>query len=122
MLWTPKGLRGRERLPRLTREAGTAAQGRILRKVKDYGRLARSDEYSAGIAVPGSESGHALQVRRGTTNPRIQAGQPLALQEVKAGPVDGREVKRGRTAAETQDQSCGSAERVALARASMPWE
>src|ERR1700674_1437060 len=34
MLWTPKALRGRERLPRLTREAGTGAQGRVLRKVR----------------------------------------------------------------------------------------
>src|SRR5260370_42183027 len=102
MLWTPKGLRGRERLPRLTREAGTAAQGRILRKVKDYGRLARSDEYSSGIAVPGRECGHALQVCRGTTNPRIQTGQPLALQEAQARPVDGRKGKRGRTAAQKQ--------------------
>src|SRR3981081_4512719 len=113
MLWTPKALRGRERLPRLTREAVKAAQGWILRKVKDYGRLARSDEYSSGIAVPGSESGHALQVRRGTANSGVQGGQPLALQEVEAGPVDGREVQRDRTAAETQDESCGSAVRVA---------
>src|SRR6267143_4485952 len=119
MLWTPKALRGRERLPRLTREAGQRRREGFLRKVKDYGRLARSDEYSSGIAVPGSESGHALQVRRGTTNPRIQAWQPLALQEVKAGPVDGRQVKRGGTAAETQDQSCGSAVRVAMSRASL---
>src|ERR1700724_2345403 len=117
MLWTPKALRGRERLPHLTARPDSGA-GKGFEESKDYGRLARSDEYSSGVAVPGSESGHALQVRRGTTNPRIQAGQSLAFQEVKAGPVDGREVKRGGTAAETQDQSCGGAVRVATSRAS----
>src|SRR6266849_10372265 len=59
----------------------------------NYGRLARSHEHSPGVAVPGSESGHAVQVRRGTKNSRLQAGQPLALQEIEAGPVDGGEVE-----------------------------
>jgi hypothetical protein len=30
----------------------------------NYGRLARSDEHSPGVAIPGSESGHALQICR----------------------------------------------------------
>src|SRR2546426_10528504 len=59
----------------------------------NYGRLARSHEHSPGVAIPGSESGHAVQIRRGAENPRLQAGQPLALQKVEAGPVDGREVE-----------------------------
>src|ERR1700746_2476196 len=59
----------------------------------NYGRLARSHEHSPGIAIPGSESGHAVQVRRGTENPRLQARQPLAIQEVEVGPVDGREIE-----------------------------
>src|SRR5215469_8915277 len=41
-----------------------AGAGVILWKgKKNYGRCTRGDEYSASVAVPGSESGHALQVR-----------------------------------------------------------
>src|ERR1700757_4131947 len=56
--------------------------------IRDYGRLAGSDEHSPGIAVPGSESGHAVQVRQRTEDSGLQAGEPLALQEIEAGPVD----------------------------------
>src|ERR1700733_4489921 len=65
----------------------------LRNRARKHGRLARSDEHSAGIAVFGSESGHALQVRRGTEDSCFQTGQPLALQEIEAGPVDGREVE-----------------------------
>src|SRR6266849_5373241 len=70
-----------------------AIQGlKSVEGVWNYGRLAGSDEHSPGVAIPGSESGHALQVRRRAKDSRFQAGQPLALQEIEAGPVDGREV------------------------------
>src|SRR6267143_2029505 len=59
---------------------------------KRYGRLARSDEHSPGFAVSGSESGHAVQVRERTEDSGVQVGQPLALQEIEARSVDGREV------------------------------
>src|ERR1035437_6509246 len=71
---------------------------------RNYGRLARSDEYPAGVAISGRESGHAFQVRRRAKDSRIQTGQPLALQEIAAGPVDGREVKPDGTAGETQTE------------------
>src|SRR5580700_11141897 len=72
---------------------------------RKHGRLARSDEHTPGFAVSGSESGHALQVRGRTENSRLQAGQPLALQEIEAGPVDGREVQPDGAGIETQTQS-----------------
>src|SRR5215472_8245231 len=72
---------------------------------RNYGRLARSDEHSPSVAIPGRESGHFVQIRRRTENPRFQAGQSLALQEVTAGSVDGREVERDGTADETEAQS-----------------
>src|SRR5467141_1640056 len=59
---------------------------------KRYGRLARSDEHSPGFAVSGSESGHAVQVRERAEDSGVQVGQPLALQEIEARSVDGREV------------------------------
>src|SRR5271165_7332631 len=59
----------------------------------NYGRLARSNEHSPGVAISGSESRHALQVRWRAEDSRVQAGQPLALQEIAAGSVDGREVE-----------------------------
>src|SRR5215472_7823926 len=69
-------------------------QGAILWKgTSNYGRLARSHEYPPGVAVPGSECGHALQVRGRANHSGFQAGQPLALQEVEARPVDGREIE-----------------------------
>src|SRR5580692_11436707 len=71
----------------------------------DYGRLAGSHEYSPGVAVPGSESGHALQIRRGAKDSRFQAGQPLALQEIEARSVDGREIQPG--GSERQKQTEG---------------
>src|ERR1700731_4010068 len=54
--------------PTLNPRGRNRGAGKGFEESKDYGRLARSDEYSSGVAVPGSESGHALQVRRGTTN------------------------------------------------------
>src|ERR1700749_2693549 len=60
---------------------------------RNYGRLARGHEYSPGFAISGRESGHTLQVRRRTEDPRVQTGQSLALQEIAAGSVDGREVE-----------------------------
>src|SRR5215469_6644244 len=81
---------------------------------KDYGRLQRSDEHSPGFAVPGSESGHALQVRQRAENPGLQAGQPLAFQEVKAGSVDGREVEPNRSQSEKETQGCGQSSRVTV--------
>src|SRR5207245_4284119 len=74
-------------------EKPAAAGPDSVERALNYGRLARSHEHSPGVAVPGSESGHAVQVRRGTENPCLQVGQPLALQEIEAGPVDGREVE-----------------------------
>src|SRR6266567_6372304 len=81
------------------------------------GRLTRSDEHSTGVAIFGRESGHALQVRGRTKDSRIQVGQPLALQEIAARPVDGREVEPDGTAGETQTQggheSCrGTVEKI----------
>src|SRR2546425_11022677 len=39
------------------------AESELCGRGKQYGRLAGSDEHSPGFAVPGSQSGHALQVR-----------------------------------------------------------
>src|SRR5579871_3750288 len=76
--WGAEGL-GRE-------ESGQGEQ-------RNYGRLARSNEHSPSVAVPGRESGHFVQVRRRTKDSRVQAGQSLALQEIAAGSMDGREVE-----------------------------
>src|SRR5277367_2000338 len=82
------------------REKGSVTgQGNRVRK---NGRLARSDERSTGFGLFGSESGHALQVRRRREDSRVQAGQPLALQKVEAGPVDGREVEPAGAGSETE--------------------
>src|SRR6266498_5132963 len=81
-----------------------SGKGRGGKGKRDYGRLARSDEHPASIAISGCESGHALQVRRRAENPRIQVRQPLALQEVATGPVDGRKIERDGTAGETQTE------------------
>src|SRR5215831_14911674 len=83
---------------------------------RNYGRLARSDEYSPSVAIPGRESGHFVQVRWRTKDSRVQAGQPLALQEIAAGPVDGREVKRDGTADEAQAESGGQGCRTGLVK------
>src|ERR1700722_19828007 len=107
MLWTPRSppdshwrarmFQGKTRRPeRLEREGSggevkeasqEASSGNQARK---YGGLTGSDEYPAGVAVPGSESGHALQVRRGAEDSCFQTGEPLALQEIETRPVDGR--------------------------------
>src|ERR1700684_1117913 len=93
MLGTPEFTRtyfGRGVLPNLGLWQGALS----LRKgFGDYGRLAGSHEYSPGVAVPGSESGHALQVCRRAKNSRFQTVQPLALQEIEARPVDARKVQ-----------------------------
>src|SRR6185437_4478369 len=54
----------------------------------------RSNEHSPGVAVSGREPGHAVQVRQRAEDSGIQTGQPVAVQEVKAGPMDGRAVQR----------------------------
>src|SRR5580658_8467547 len=99
MLSTPKYTRTRLNRglgsPNFLSVAGKKRRGWELDLVgegKGYGRLARSDEHSPSFAVSGSESGHALQIRERAKNSGIQVGQPLALQEIEAGSVDGREV------------------------------
>src|SRR5690348_17741533 len=69
---------------------------------RNYGRLARSDEHSPSVAIPGRESGHSVQVRWRTKDSRVQAWQSVAVQEIAAGSVDGREVERDGTAGETE--------------------
>src|ERR1700757_1813157 len=59
---------------------------------KRYGRLARSDEHSPGFPISGGESVHVVQVRERAEDSSVQVGQPLALQKIEAGSVDGREV------------------------------
>src|SRR5258706_8050085 len=95
MLWTPRapGLAWRARIGRGPDTGAEMVLSEARKLVRKYGRLARSDEHSSGVAIPGSESGHALQVRGRTKNSRLQTGQPLALQEIEAGSVDGREVE-----------------------------
>jgi len=81
-------------IPMQSRELGEPERERRGGKGKGtYGRLARSNEYSPGVAVSGSESRHAVQVRWRAEDSRVQARQPLALQEIAFGPVDGREVE-----------------------------
>src|SRR5438309_1982688 len=97
MLGTPKALgqaiEGRQSDE--TKPAGRRGIGAemVVEGKRKYGRLARSNEYPAGVAVSRRESGHALQICRRAEDSRIQIGQPLALQEIAAGPVDGREVE-----------------------------
>src|SRR6266446_9641794 len=45
------------------RPAWVGMAGQKLCGKDQYGRFARSDEYSPGVTVPGGKSGHALQVR-----------------------------------------------------------
>src|SRR5712692_691176 len=71
------------------------------------GRLARSDEHSPSFAVSGSESGHAVQVRERAKDSGVQVGQSLALQEIEAGSVDGREVDGNGTARQKENQGGG---------------
>src|ERR1700689_2917053 len=100
-----------------SRELGEPERERRGGKGKgNYGRLARSDEYSPGVAVSGSESRHALQVRWRAEDSRVQARQPLALQEIASGPVDGREVERTGTAGETETEGGFESCRVTVAK------
>src|SRR5580658_4296272 len=128
MLGTPKALgeaiegkavsRSKARWPE--ERSGLECGGKCKR---NYGRLARSDEYSPGVAISGRESGHAVQVRGRAENSRIQIGQPLALQKIAAGPVDGRQVKRDGTAGKTQTEGGHESCRVTVvktARATVP--
>src|SRR5260370_25272037 len=71
------------------------------------GRLARSDEHPASFAVSGSESGHFVQVRERAADSGVQVGQSLALQEIEAGSVDGREVGGNGNAERQEDQGSG---------------
>src|SRR5581483_8521739 len=57
----------------------------------NYGRCAGSHEHSPGFGIPGSQCGHALQVRLRGKNPRFQIGQPLEIQEDHPRSVDGAE-------------------------------
>src|SRR6266436_9454456 len=98
MLSTPKFTRTRLIedlvLPISSALPGTMAvlRAELCGRGKQYGRLAGSDEHSPGFAVPGSQSGHALQVCERAKDSCVQTGQPLALQEIEAGSVDGRKV------------------------------
>src|ERR1035438_917950 len=115
MLGTPKALEGSLRAGQSAKanpaggESG-AGNGRGGKGKRNYARLARSNEHSPGVAISGRESGYALQVRGRAKDSGVQAGQSLALQEIAAGPVDGREVERDGTAGKTQteggDESC----------------
>jgi len=107
--------RGQGRLPRLACGRKTAAQEVLRTGLRKYGRLARSDEHSPGVAVPGSESGHAIQIRRRTEYSRFQARQPLAVQEVEAGPVDGREVEPDGIGSKAQTEGSYESCRVTVA-------
>src|ERR1022692_27131 len=124
MLGTPKFTRThfvRGILPDLGRSRQAATGSSLWKGFGDYGRLAGSHEYSPGVAVPGSESGHALQVCRGTKDSRFQAGQPLALQEVEARSVDGREVQPdGSQEQEETEGGCQSC-RASIKRRSHVW-
>ena len=111
MLWTPRApgqaLEGRDfKVSPAGRRhrSGTVLVERQGTGARKHGRLARSDEYTPGVAIPGSESGHALQVRRRAENSGVQAGQPLALQEIETGPVDGREVESDGSGIETETE------------------
>src|SRR5208283_1789331 len=79
---------------------------------KGHERCAGSDEHSASFPVPGSESGHVVQVRQRTKDSGFQARQSLALQEVEARSVDGREVRGRRTPGEAETkgghEGCGT--------------
>src|SRR6202044_1561470 len=127
MLGTPRAFRtrmeGNAKILGANLRAGDSGAGtrfwwqgkELVRKhVREHDRLARSDEHSSGIGLFGSESGHALQVRRGREDSRVQAGQPLALQEIEAGPVDGREVRPDGAGVETQAQGSDEGCRVAV--------
>src|SRR6267143_4997181 len=121
MLCTPKsarsriGTRGFPPKGLLLRPETPAVGALILWKGHElYGRLARSDEHSSGIAVPGSESGYALQVRQRAEDSGFQAGEPLALQEVEAGPVDGREVESDGSTSQEETEGGREGRRVTV--------
>src|SRR6266403_2838036 len=78
------------------------------------GRLARSDEHSPSFAVSGSESGHAVQIRERAKDSGLQVGQSLALQEIEAGAVDGREVDGNGTARQKENQGSREGRRNAV--------
>src|SRR3954463_4820643 len=80
-------------LPKKSCNVGMAGRKQSVER-DDYGRFTRSNEYSPGVAVSGCEPGHALQVRQRAEDSGIQAGQPVAVQKIKTGPVDGRAVQR----------------------------
>src|SRR5215469_6331993 len=86
------------------------------REQRNYGRLARSDEHSPGVAISGRESGHAVQVRWRAEDSRVQAWQSLAVQEVAARSVDGREVERDGTTGETETEGSGKSCRTDLVK------
>src|SRR5271154_5041021 len=90
--------------PSLPFEICSAHQNTLERVGKCYGRLARSNEHSPSFAVSGSESGHALQVRERAKDSGIQVGQSLALQEIEARSVDGREVHGNGIAGQKENQ------------------
>src|SRR4029077_8160134 len=81
-----------------------------------YGRLARSDEHSPGVAVSGGEPGDPLQVRQRAEDSGLQVGQPLALQEVEAGSVDGREVEPDGSADQEETEGGHEGRRVTVGK------
>src|SRR5438270_11360519 len=111
MLWTPKALaadrEGKEVSPSSPHAGRAERVGSSGKGKRNYGRLARGDEYSPGVAVSGRESGHFVQVRWRTEDSRVQAGQSLAIQEIEAGSVDGRKVERDGTAGQAQAEGGG---------------
>src|SRR5215469_957547 len=115
-------VRGVSSQVRLAGRGKRLRQGTILWKgTSNYGRLARSDEHPPGIAVPGSECGHALQVRGRADDSSLQAGEPLALQEVEAGSVDGREVEPDGSQ-EQQEETEGGRQGCRRVKAGTCWD
>src|ERR1051325_255738 len=87
---------------------------------KNYGRVARGDEYSPGVPIPGRQSRHFVQVRWRTEDSSLQAWQPLALQEIEAGSVDGREVERNGAGGEAETKGRRQRRWAALAKTRGP--
>src|ERR1700691_2444332 len=119
MLGTPKPLGTTQRVRASPGISLRATEGRSLggQDTRKYGGLAGSDEHSASVAVSGSESGHTVQVCGGTEHSGIQAGQPLAIQEIEAGPVDGREVEPDGAGSETESEGRRKCGRLTLLKA-----
>jgi hypothetical protein len=66
---------------------------------------ARGDGYPAGFGVSGHQRRYLVPVCFGRVHSGVQAGEPVAVQEVADGCVDGGEVR-----GEGNDSDCGDAE------------